>query len=90
MNPLLNITATESVKATVDEGTGNGAVDFKCGVQLSKTLSNPGIEFIIKAPNDLTVQDELNTMSEEGRGKVAIAMLASECISPTEHQIVSP
>lgn len=78
MNPLLNITATESVKATVDEGTGNGrAVDFKCGVQLSKTLSNPGIEFIIKAPNDLTVQDELNTMSEEGRGKVAIAMLAS-------------
>lgn len=78
MNPLLSITATENVKAMVDEGSGNGrSVDFKCGVKMSKTLSNPGILFIIEAPNDLTIQDELNTMSEEGRGKVAIAMLAS-------------
>lgn len=78
MDPTLNITATEAVKATVNEGTGVGrVVDFTCGVKLSKTLSSPGIEFIIDAPNDMSIQDELNTMSDEGRGKVAVTMLAS-------------
>lgn len=77
MDPTLNITATESVKATVNEGSSGRAVNFNCGVKLSKTLSSPGIEFIIEAPNDMTVQDELNTMSEGGRGKVAVTMLAS-------------
>lgn len=78
MNPKLNITATEPVKATVSEGTGAGrVVDFDCGVKLSQTLSNPGVEFIISAPNDMTIQDELNTMSVEGRGKAAVTMLVS-------------
>lgn len=78
MNPKLHITATEDIKATVNEGTGAGrVVDFDCGVKLSQNLDNPGIEFIINAPNDVTIQDELNTMTVEGRGKVAITMLVS-------------
>uniref|UniRef100_A0AB33JEA2 Translocation/assembly module TamB domain-containing protein n=1 Tax=Prevotella sp. GTC17260 TaxID=3236796 RepID=A0AB33JEA2_9BACT len=78
MNPNLHITATENVKATVNESGSNGrVVDFTCGVKLSKTLSKPGVEFIIDAPNDMGIADELNTMSTEGRGKVAITMLAS-------------
>lgn len=78
MNPKLNITATEDIKATVNEGTGAGrVVDFDCGVKLTRSLSNPGIQFIIDSPNDMTIQDELNTMTVEGRGKVAITMLVS-------------
>lgn len=78
MNPKLHITATEDIKATVNAGTGAGrVVDFDCGVKLSQNLDNPGIEFIINAPNDVTIQDELNTMTVEGRGKVAITMLVS-------------
>lgn len=77
-DPTLHITATENVKATVDGGTGNSRyVDFDCGVKLSQTLNNMGVEFIISSPEDVTVQDELNTMSTEERGKVAITMLAS-------------
>lgn len=77
-NPTLSITATENVKATVNEGQGSGrTVDFRCGVKLSQTLSKPGIQFIISAPTDLSIQDELNTMSVEEQGKVAITMLAS-------------
>ena len=77
-DPQLNITATEEVKASVNSGTGSGrSVDFECGVKLSKTLTHPGIQFIISAPNDMSIQDELNTMSVEERGKVAITMLAS-------------
>lgn len=78
MDPRLSIKATENVKATVNEGTGNGrVVDFTCGVSMTQTLAKPGIQFIIDAPNDMTIQDELNTMTAEGRGKVAITMLAS-------------
>lgn len=77
-NPLLHIAATERMKASVNEGTGQGRqVEFETGVRLSKTLNSPGIEFIIEAPNDMSIQDELNTMTAEGRSKVAITMLAS-------------
>ena len=66
------------MKSTVNEGEGTGrSVDFVCGVQLTQTLSKPGIQFIISAPNDMTMQDELNTMSIEERGKIAVTMLAS-------------
>ena len=78
MNPTLSITATEDVKSLVNEGEGNGRqVEFTTGVKLSQTLEKPGIEFIISAPNDITIQDQLNTMSVEERGKVAVTMLAS-------------
>ena len=77
-NPILNITATENMKSTVNEGQGTGrSVDFVCGVKLTQTLSKPGIQFVISAPNDMTMQDELNTMSIEERGKIAVTMLAS-------------
>lgn len=78
MNPTLNITATENVKSNVASSSGDEhTVDFICGVKLTKTLAKPGVQFIIEAPNDMTVQDELNTLTEEGRSKVAITMLAS-------------
>lgn len=77
-NPTLSITATENIRTTVNEGEGTGrAIDFTCGVKLSQTLEQPGILFIISSPNDLTIQDELNTMSTEEQAKVAITMLAS-------------
>lgn len=77
-NPTLSITATENMKSTVNEGQGSGrSVDFVCGVKLTQTLNKPGIQFIISAPNDMTMQDELNTMSVEERGKIAVTMLAS-------------
>ena len=77
MNPQLHITATERVKATVSEGSSGRAVDFDCGVKLTQTLSKLGLEFIIDAPNDMTVSDQLKTMATEGRSKVAVTMLAS-------------
>ncbi len=78
MNPNLNITATELIKANVDDGSGVGrSVDFHCGVKLTQNLNKPGIQFIISAPDDMALQDELNTMDNEERGKIAITMLAS-------------
>lgn len=78
MNPRLNITATEQTKATVgSEGEQGRSVTFDCGVVITKTLNDMGLEFIIDAPQDMAVSNELNTMSKEERGKIAITMLTT-------------
>lgn len=77
-DPTLNITATENIKTSVADGSSAGKiVDFECGVSLTQTMAKPTIEFIIEAPEDMQMQNELNTKSVEERGKLAVSMLAS-------------
>lgn len=78
MNPKLNITATERTKATVnDESGAPRSVAFDCGVEITKTLNDMGLKFIIDAPEDNLINGELGAMSEEERGKIAVAMLTT-------------
>lgn len=77
-NPALNITATERTKASFStDGQHSQMVDFDCGVVLTKTLNDMGLEFIIDAPENMTVSNQLNTMSKEERGKIAVTMLTT-------------
>ena len=77
-NPTLNITATEHMRSAVGEGAiGSRIVDFECGVVVTQTLKNMGLEFIIDAPEDMNISNELNTLSKEERGKVAVTMLTT-------------
>ena len=77
MNPRLNITATEHLKASVGgEGTTR-IVPFECGVIITKTLNDMGVQFIIEAPEDNLINGDLNSMSAEERSKVAVAMLTT-------------
>ena len=78
MNPTLNITATERVKAAVSASNGVGrSVDFECGVIITKTLSDMGLEFTLDAPEDMQMHNELQIMSLEQRGKLAVTMLTT-------------
>lgn len=78
LNPRLNLTATEEVKALVAAETGNSrSVLFNCGVKVSNTLSKMGLEFTLDAPDDMTVKNELAAMSLEQRGKLAVTMLTT-------------
>ena len=78
MNPRLNITATERNKTTVNDENGSTRnVTFDCGVVITKTLNDMGLQFVIDAPEDQTIRGELATMSAEERGKVAVAMLTT-------------
>ena len=78
MNPTLNITATERTKATVStEGDAGRSVDFDCGVMITKTLSNMGLEFTLDAPEDMQLHSELQAMSSEQRAKLAVTMLTT-------------
>jgi len=78
MNPRLNLTATERTRASVgNEGTQSRSVLFDCGVVITKTLNDMGMEFIITAPEDNAVASELSAMTVEQRGKLAVTMLTT-------------
>ena len=78
MNPRLNITATEITKASVSTNGRDGRiVEFECGVVVTKTLKNMGLEFTIDAPQDMTVSNQLKTMASDERGKLAVTMLTT-------------
>jgi hypothetical protein len=78
MNPTLNITATERTQASVNTTGGSArSVDFDCGVVITKTLSNMGLEFTLDAPEDMQLHSELQTMGSEQRGKLAVTMLTT-------------
>ncbi|MBQ8154116.1 MAG: translocation/assembly module TamB domain-containing protein [Prevotella sp.] len=78
MNPTLNITATERTRATVSNSSGVGrSVEFDCGVVISKTLKDMGLEFTLDAPEDMQLHSELQAMGVEQRGKLAVTMLTT-------------
>ena len=77
MNPTLNITATETTKSNVSTDGNTRSVTFNCGVVITQTLNDMGLEFVISAPEDVTVNSELQTMSKEERGKLAVTMLTT-------------
>lgn len=78
MNPRLNLTATEEVKTMVaSDGGGNRSVTFDCGVKVTKTLNDMGLEFTVSAPEDMAMTNELAAMSVEDRGKIAVMMLTT-------------
>ena len=77
-NPTLNITATERTRAAVATGDGQSRnVNFECGVIITRTLSDMGLEFTIASPEDMQLQNELSSMSVEQRGKLAVSMLTT-------------
>ena len=79
-NPTLNITATERQRAQVAsgaEGAPDRNVNFECGVVISRTLADMGLQFTIDAPEDYQIQNELQSMGTEQRGKLAVTMLTT-------------
>lgn len=77
MNPTLNIAATERVRTTVTENNSPRTVSFDVGLSITQNLENMGLEFTLEAPEDMTVQNELASMSVEQRGRLAVTMLAT-------------
>ena len=79
MNPSLNLTATERVRASVSDGDDGGSrmVNFDVSISIKNRLENPDLSFNLSAPEDATVQGELAGMSADERSKQAITMLAT-------------
>ena len=78
MDPLLNLTATERVRASVGGENGQSRmVNFDITIAIKNRLEDLGLTFDISAPEDATVQNQLASMTADERSKQAIAMLAT-------------
>ena len=77
MNPRLSINASERVRSTVTENSVPRNVAFDVGLAISRTLDDMGLEFTLQAPEDLSVQNQLSSMTAEERGRVAVTMLVT-------------
>ena len=76
-NPRLHINASERVRSTVTENSVPRNVTFDVGLAISRTLDDMGLEFTLEAPEDLTVQNQLSSMTAEELGRVAVTMLVT-------------
>ncbi|MEG1948987.1 MAG: translocation/assembly module TamB domain-containing protein [Odoribacter sp.] len=75
LNPTLNISASEQVKAIVEDGDRNRLVAFESIIRIQNSLSRPDISFDLSAPSDMVIQNQLATFSQEERTRQALNLL---------------
>jgi hypothetical protein len=77
MNPYLNITAYSRIRSSVKFDGQSRMVDFNAGIRINNDLDKMALEFILEAPNDVNVQNQLASMGGEERSKQAISLLVT-------------
>jgi hypothetical protein len=78
MNPQLNIKAIERMRASAATGGASpGMVNFDAGLTIQDRLNSMKLEFLLAAPDNRDIQNELVAMGPEERSKVALAMMAT-------------
>lgn len=76
MNPQLNIDAVDHVKANVQqEGANSRLIYFDVGLHVGGRLSAPQVSFDLSTDDDITVQNELQSMTADQRQASAINLL---------------
>ncbi|MDE6460670.1 MAG: translocation/assembly module TamB, partial [Paramuribaculum sp.] len=76
LNPILNIHAVDKLKANVtQQGQNSRIIDFNVSVAITNTLSNMNVAFDLSTNDDITVQNELASMSPDQRANQAMNML---------------
>lgn len=76
MNPALHLGATSHVKANVQqEGVNSRLIYFDVSLSVLGTLSAPKVTFDLSTDDDMTVQNELLSMSADQRQAAAINLL---------------
>lgn len=76
MNPTLSIHAVDEVKANVTQsGQNSRLVNFDIALNVTGTLENMNVAFDLSTDDDVTVANELQSMSAEQRANQAMNML---------------
>ena len=75
MNPSFNIQATDDVRASVIENGNSRIVNFQVGVDITNTLQSPKIEFNLDTDDDMSIRNELQSMTPNARSMAALNML---------------
>ena len=74
-DPILNITAQNKVKASVTQGGVSNMVNFYVVIGIKNSLEDLDLTFDLTAPEDMTISNELASMSEDERSEQALSML---------------
>lgn len=76
LNPILNVKAVDRMKANVTQtGQNSRLIDFDVSVAVTNTLENMNVAFDLSTSDDITVQNELASMSPEQRANQAMNLL---------------
>lgn len=76
MNPTLNFHAVDQVKASVKQDSQNTRnINFDVSLSVTNTLSSPKIMFDLSTDDDVSIQNELQTMSADQRSNQAMNLL---------------
>ncbi len=77
LDPTLNVTAVETVRTNVstDDGNNSRPVSFNVSIQIRNSLNDLSVTFDLSAPQDLTIQNQLTSMTAEQRSVQAMNML---------------
>lgn len=77
MNPVLNVVATDNIKANVSVNNNNRVVNFDVSLSVTGTLDEMNVAFDLSCPDDITIANELKSMTAEQRANQAMNLLIS-------------
>jgi hypothetical protein len=78
VNPTIGLAATQRMRTSVSLlGEAPRMVNFDVGIDVRQRLENMSLLFTIAAPEDASVQSELDKMGADGRSTQAVAMMAT-------------
>lgn len=75
LDPYFDIKATDDVKASVIENGNSRIVNFLVEVDITNHLEDPKIEFNLNTNDDMSIRNELMSMTPDARSMAALNML---------------
>lgn len=75
MNPQLNISAVDELKTNLLDNGNSRFVNFLVTLNVENTLSSPKISFDLSTNDDMTIQNDLMSMTADQRSMAAINLL---------------
>lgn len=77
LDPAFNLTAIDKIRTNVTtDGSGTGqAVTFNVSINIRNTLSDMAVTFDLSAPENLTTQNQLASLTAEQRSSQAMSLL---------------
>ena len=76
MNPMLNLTGTDKLRATVNSSSGSSrVVDFLVTAMIKDNLNHMNVSFDLATTNDADIENELQGMTAAQRSAAAINLL---------------
>lgn len=75
LNPILYINAYDDMKVNVSDNGNSRLVNFNVSLAVTNTLENPKVAFDLDAEGDMTIENELQSMTPEQRSTQAMNMI---------------